>query len=441
MTRVLSIELRRSAALGATAVLLLAGAALLFAAPTRWVSSGMALVMAQREYLVLLWPLALAAGAWQGRREHRSKVGELFSSTPRPPAQRVLPTAAALAVAAVTGYLLMTAVGAAWMAGTARYLPAQAFVVLTVGLVAIVGGVWLGLAVGRLLPYLVTAPLLAVAGIGLLMTIGAVRGAPEWLAYVLSPMYGMSLYTDWQTVGGRTSAAQAIWLTALAIAALVLLMAGSWRTRLTALLPAALGAALAIAVIPHGDDFVPHPIDPVAQEFVCTNDAPAVCVTRVRAGLLDDFAPLARQTLGALAKLPDPPTTVREDTTTYQPLTLAPQPPGVILADLYTNARGKLIGQLPTQFGMMQSAFSTGERCEQPGNPAVERAAIFYLLGEKPLPDSEIYAGVVYGDDETNPEAVKLWEGLRQRPEQDALARVAAVRRASLACEPTDGLL
>ncbi|WP_306213180.1 hypothetical protein [Actinoplanes sp. RD1] len=441
MTRVLVIELRRSTALGAAAAVLLAGLVLLFAAPTRWATSGMSLAMVQREYLVLLWPLALATGAWQGRREHRSKVGELFSSTPRPQARRVLPTAGALGIAAVASYLLITAAGGIWMAGTARYVPMQAFVVLAVGLLAMIGAAWLGLALGRLLPYLVTAPLLAVAGIGLLMVVGAIPGTPEWLAYVLSPMYGMGLYTDWQTMAGRTSAAQAIWLAALAVAAVVLLMAGSWRGRLAALLPAALGAALAIAVVPHGDDFEAHPIDPVARELVCTSDAPAVCVTRIRAGLLDDFAPLARQTLGVLAKLPDPPTTVREDTTTYLPLSPAPQPPGVILADLFTNARGKLIGHRATQYGMMRSAFHTDRECQEYGNPAVERAAIFYLLGEEPLPDTEIFADVVYESPETNAEALQLWQRLRQRPEQDALARVAAVRRASMACQATDGLL
>ena len=35
----------------------------------------MPLCLTSREYLILLWPLALAAGAWQGRREHRAKVG------------------------------------------------------------------------------------------------------------------------------------------------------------------------------------------------------------------------------------------------------------------------------------------------------------------------------------------------------------------------------
>jgi hypothetical protein len=104
MSRVLGIELRRSAALGCALILLVVGAvALYFAEEIGFATGWMQLAMAQRLYLALLWPLALAAGAWQGRREHRSRVGELFASTPRPRAHRAVPTMGAMAAAVVGG--------------------------------------------------------------------------------------------------------------------------------------------------------------------------------------------------------------------------------------------------------------------------------------------------------------------------------------------------
>ncbi|MEU8615664.1 hypothetical protein AB0C29_47555, partial [Actinoplanes sp. NPDC048791] len=108
MTRILGIELRRSAALGSALALAVAGTLLLFFAEGIGFSTGwMQLAMTQRLYLAVLWPLALAAGAWQARREHRSNVEELFGSTPRPRAHRIVPTVGAMGVAVVGGYLAM----------------------------------------------------------------------------------------------------------------------------------------------------------------------------------------------------------------------------------------------------------------------------------------------------------------------------------------------
>jgi hypothetical protein len=125
MTRILGIELRRSAALGTALMLLVLGVVLLFFAEGIDFATGwMQLAMTQRLYLALLWPLALAAGAWQARREHRSNVADLFTSTPRPRAHRTVPTLGAMAVAVVGGYLAMGLVGGLWIIGTAEYLPA-----------------------------------------------------------------------------------------------------------------------------------------------------------------------------------------------------------------------------------------------------------------------------------------------------------------------------
>ncbi|GLH96278.1 MFS transporter [Phytohabitans aurantiacus] len=433
MRRILGIELRRSAAVGAVLILVLAGAVLLYAAPQRWSTGWMSLAMAQREYLVLLWPLALAAGAWQARREHRSKVAELFASTARPRAQRMMPTLGAMGVAVVCAYLAMIAVGVPWIIGTAGYLPATAFVIAAVGGLAMVAAAWLGLAIGRLLPSPVTAPALAVAGIGLLMALSA--GQREWLSLVFSPMYGMGQYTDYQTVYGRVSAAQAVWLAALAGTAALLLASGGWRGRVAALLPAVLGAVVAIVLIPRDDEFVAHPVDPVAQELVCADNAPRVCVSRVHAGLLPEVTPLAEQALAMLAKLPDPPTTVHEDTTTYYPDTSPPRRADVVLVNVRVDKYGHLAHKATVLPAMLYAAGANTHGCVGASSTPVARAAGYWLMGREPVAE--------YADEEAevNAEAVTLWRGLRSLPESEAAARVAAVRRAALACEDLDGLL
>ncbi|MET0491737.1 MAG: hypothetical protein ABW000_01270 [Actinoplanes sp.] len=322
--RIVSIELRRSAALGTALVLLLAGGAILYATAEWWASGWIPLAMNQRQYLVLLWPLALAAGAWQARRDQRSQVAELFASTARPRVQRAAPILTALAIAVVAGYLATAAVAVAWIVDTVDYLPPAAFVVLAVGALSLVAAVWLGLAVGRLLPSPVTAPALAVAGMGALMLIpGATRGR-EWLGVVLAPSQGMGLYSDFRTVSGQVSAAQGIWLAALAATAVVLLAAGSRRARAAALLPVALGATLGLLVVQHGAGYVESPLDPVARELVCAEGTPRVCVSRMHAGLLPEVTPLVRQCLTTMAERPNAPTSAAEDTTTF--LDEHPQP-------------------------------------------------------------------------------------------------------------------
>src|SRR3954467_86509 len=91
MSRILRIELRRSAVLWAALTLLGSSTWLLYNARERWTSGYQILALDQRWYLPLLLGLAMAAGAGQAAREHRSRVGELFASVPRPRAQQALP--------------------------------------------------------------------------------------------------------------------------------------------------------------------------------------------------------------------------------------------------------------------------------------------------------------------------------------------------------------
>ncbi|WP_305789429.1 hypothetical protein [Symbioplanes lichenis] len=441
MIRVVGVELRRSAALGTALLVLLSGGFMLGVAHGRWASGSMALVVAQREYQILLLPLALAAGVWQGCRERRAKVDELFATVPRPRALRVVPTAVALALAAAGGYLGATAGAAARLAGTVRFWPPEAAAVAAVGALTTVAAVWLGLGLGRLLPFLVTAPLAAVAGAGLLVVSLVPRPGHEWLTYTLSPVHDMWLDTEFQTIPLRLSAAQAVWAAALGLGGLAVVMTTARRARPLALLPPVLGAAAALALVPHGGAFVAHPPDPAAQEQVCADGTPVVCVSRVHAALLPAVTPIGREVLGLVARLPEPPRAVHEDTSTFRPETSPPRLPGVLLADLRLGPDGRLLSPDLLRIRMLQEVFRPPQMCRYGVDSAVEQAAVYWLLGREPQPEETVDPTITSDSSAYTAEAVRLWQVLRRLPEREAVRRVDAIRRAEQACRDTEGLL
>jgi hypothetical protein len=428
MNRVLGIELRRSAALGTALMLLVIGVLVLFFAEGIAFKEGwMQLAMTQRLFLALLWPLALAAGAWQARREHRSNVAELFASTPRPRASRTTPTMGAMAIAVVGGYLAQGIAGGLWIIGSARYLPVGVLVVTAVGVLALIAAVWLGLAIGRLLPQVVTAPALGVAGLALLLLIPGATRPRGWLGLVFSPIYEMNMPGPYATVPGRISGSQAIWLAALAVTAVLLVTSSGWRIRLAALLPVVAGAALAIAVMPHQNRLVTDGVDKVAQELVCAEGTPRVCVSRVHSSMLSEVTTQARQGLTILAKLPGAPTEVHEDTTTYAQDVVSPVwRDEVVLIRVEAGKAGYLTK-------VVTEAFTNPPRCQNLTSPSERIAAAYWLLGRAPE------TGDFY-DPSFTTDATELWQRLRQLPENEARTRVAALRQAALSCTENAGL-
>jgi hypothetical protein len=425
MSRVLGIELRRSAALGTALALLVIGAlALYFAEGIGFAAGWMQLAMSQRLYLALLWPLALAAGAWQASRERRSNVTELFASTPRPRAHREVPTLGAMGIAVVCGYLAMGIAGGVYIAGTARYFPVAALVVTVVGALALIAAVWFGQAVGRFLPSLVTAPALGIAGLALLLLIPGATRPRGWLALVFSPIYEMNMPGPYADVPGRASLSQAVWLAALAGTAVLLVVSGGWRLRVAALLPVALGAVLAIAVMPRDNRYVTDAVDPVAQELVCADGEPQVCVSRVHAGLLGDVTPPAREALTVLAKLPGAPTAVHEDTTTFYPDVFPAWHDDVVLVRVET-------GEDVTAADVVAAAFATPPQCDRPADPADKLAAAYWLIGREPVADDPVQTA----------EAVARWQALRAQPADRAQARLVALRTAALTCSVDGNIL
>lgn len=436
---VLGIELRRSAAVGAALLALVVGVAALYLAPGRWSAGWMDLTLTTKEYMILLWPIALAAGAWQGRREHRAKVGELLATTPRSRARRMLPVLVAMGASVGLAFLLVVGAGGMRIASTAAYFPPDVVAIMLVGALSLVAAAWLGLGIGRLLPALVTAPVLAVAGVLLVFFTAIMR--PDWLGAIMSPAYGSTPFYPFQTIDPRVTAVLAIFMGGLALTGVLLLVARGPRAFAAAALPVLLGFGAAAAIVPRDEAALVAPIDPVARELVCTDDAPKVCVTRVNANVLDALTPLARQGLAVLAKMPGAPTQAHEDRRAY----LIGEVPGrdadIVTIDVRIDDHGGLAhpdSVVPEMvFGL--GAGYGGPECER--DAAVERAAAYHLLGREPVSDVGLIPGMIEEDPQLNAEAVTLWQGLRKLPAPEALSRVTAVRDAILACQDTTGLL
>lgn len=445
MSRVLSIELRRSAAIGAAVILAVLGSlAMYFAEGIAFSAGWMQLAMTQRWYLALLWPLMLAAGAWQARREHRSNVGELFATTPRPVPQRVVPTLGAMAIAVVAGYLVMGLAGAVWIFGTAGHLPVEVIIVTAVGALALIAAVWLGLAVGRLLPSPVTAPAVGVAGLGLLLMVPLATPRPYgWVDLILSPSVEMNMPGDYATVPGVVSAAQSLWLAGLALAAALLFASSGWRTRVAAVLPVVVGVALAVNVMPHENRLVSDAVDPVARELVCAEGGPQVCVSQAHEKRLPEVTAPAREALAVLNKLPGAPTRVHEDTSAF-PDTYPGFHADTVLLRVDADRRGRLANKPNVLTDVVTGAFGGPPTCENAPARADQLAAAHWLLGTEPVPpapDPIGRPGPGYVFEDVSVEATEVWQQLRAMPEAEATSRVAALREAAVNCRPGEGVL
>jgi hypothetical protein len=193
-----------------------------------------------------------------------------------------------------------------------------------------------------------------------------------------------------------------------------------------------MGAALAITVMPHRNRLVVDAIDPVAKELVCSGDEPRVCVSRVHSRLLREVIPQAREALAILARLPDAPTQVHEDTTTYFPDVYPPWHADVVLLSMEAGGPGVLAE-------VVYGAFASPPGCEKSAGPAEKLAAAYWLMGREPVGREPV--GIATYDPADVAAAVELWQKLRRLPAGEADARVVALRRAAVNCTVADGAL
>ncbi|MGW6932636.1 hypothetical protein ACWGE0_21450 [Lentzea sp. NPDC054927] len=433
--RTLRLELRRSLAPWAGLFLVTAAVALLYSLsapwwkdPEAWDRQWHSAAQWLRFLLVFLWPLIVGAGAVAGLRDHRANTGDLFATTARPRWQRGAATAGALAICLVLGYLAVFAIGAAQVVWHGGYLHLAWLPITAVGALAVVAGGWLGMGIARVFPSVLTPPLLAVCTLITLsfLTISQDRGqvVPNQLS-LLSPALG-AVRNVYETVALQASAGQAIWLTGLALTGFGLLVAGSVRLRVLAVVPALVGAAIALPVLP-AKTLV---LNEAASAMVCRGN---VCLSRMHESVLDSFAPAATEALRLLAKLPDAPTSVREVTEPRRTEDGIPRTADVVpvhfngFAFQYAGP-GDWLGELvagagtPTCFGEIDDQETIREA-------AARTAVAAWFTGElKPLRNFRFVR------DAAAEPAQRALDDLRQLPADQQIARVNAARAVGLSC-------
>jgi hypothetical protein len=427
--RIFGIELRRSSGIAAGAVVAALGVAGLYMLVLTdqadlWSTQWTMLAVFERIMLVLLWPLALGAGAWQARREQRSKMGELLGTTARPLWQRVLPTSAAMAVGLAMGYIAILAAGAIRVASESSYFHLGWLVVAAVGALSLVAAGWLGMGIGRLWSSTYTAPALVVLGfVVLLVPIQLSKDGPPGVAALLVPSFTTNI-DEFTKVAASANLGQTVWFVALAVTGFLLAVSVRRRAMFAALVPAALGLVVAVPLLTAAPAAGFEP-DPAASAEVCTFDR-VVCVATAHKDALATLEGPARQALKKLAKLPDAPTSLHEITGSLDDWRTRPQPADVVWFHSENLKPGGVWQGTPDELMARMLAGAGTRPCSDDYRPRAIAAAWLYGSFDLPGPPLQPAERV---------ERVKVWQALQALPESVQRDRIAALRRAARNCQ------
>ncbi|MEV1120542.1 hypothetical protein AB0I91_36310 [Actinosynnema sp. NPDC049800] len=433
--RILGIEVKRSTALVLGALIAVVMVGMLFWGPstkssTAWNRQWTTLAEWIRFMLAFSWPLALGAGALQGLRDRRSGVEELFGSTPRPRAQRVGSTLGAVAVGVVVAYAVVFAVGAVQVVSATDYFHWGWLPAALVGALALVGVAWLGVGLGRLVPSPLTPPVLAVAGLALTsLGVGRPGDGLPWTALLPTLPFPRSVFA---AVPGPVSAVQAVWFVGIALTGFLLV---ALRRRWLGALPVLVAAAVAVPLLPATAEEAVK-ADPVAAELICVEQ---LCLTRAHEHERAALTGPAREVLRLMAKLPSPPTSVREvglEERGERDLRL-PESTDAVWVDLdeFTYfRRTPLTADQVTTYWLAGAGTRTCYGDHIPRTVTREVAARTVMTGWltgrlEPLPVYRLWLG-----EETDGLVADAWEHLRALPEPEQAARVQAAREVQAAC-------
>lgn len=449
--RVLLVELRRSVAPWAGAVVLVPALAFLYLIPgswgtgtTAWTAQWTSMALSTRGLLFYLWPLAVGLGALQGLRDHRSKMSELLTSTPRPARHRAAALAGPTAVTLTTAFALLVLVGAVQVIADTEYTHLGWLPISLVGALSLVAGAVLGMGAGRALPSVLTPPALAMGAFAFTALMHMSPGRTETTTAtgvpstepnrisLLSPAV-QETRDAIVTLSASVHVGQTIWLLAMAATGFALLVAATPRARLIALTPVLAGAALALLVLP-ADPHRIYVVDEAAAELVC--DGP-VCVTRTQQGRLAGLAGPGKEALRRLraALGSQAPVAVRENATVLPEGSTPQWSRKTVLFDfdddIIAAAKGEELTRALIAKGMVPGCSPVG--WSSFGNDEfAQNVAVGWVLGDlRPLPGS-LSAGLRREvDAETRP----VWKELEALPRAEQLSRIDAMRTAAFSCE------
>ncbi|MEU6557445.1 hypothetical protein ABZ915_45630 [Streptomyces sp. NPDC046915] len=447
--RVLRIELKRSVAPWAGAVVLTSALAFLYLldaawwrGTTAWTAQWTSLALWTRSLLFYLWPLAVGLGALQGLRDHRSKMYELLTSTPRPVWHRAATGAGTTAFTLASAFALLVLVGGVQVLANNGYPHLGWLPISLVGALSLVAGAVLGMGAGRALPSALTPAALAMGAFVFtaLMhmslgrtetttTMGITNSEPNRVS-LLSPAV-QEVRDVLITLSASVHVGQTIWLLGMAATGFALLVAATWRARLIALTPVLAGAALALLVLP-SDPRRMYVLDEAAAELVC--DGP-VCVTKTHQARLADLAGPGKAALrllhGALGG--QAPVSVRENTAVLPEGSTPRWSRETVLFDfddeIIAAAKGEELTWALIAKGMVPGCSPVGWHGTG-GDVWAQTVAVGWVLGDlRPLPGTE--PGSARGDAETGP----VWKELKALPRAEQLSRIKAMRAAAFSCK------
>jgi hypothetical protein len=458
--RILRTELRRSTAPWLGVVFVVLSLALLFgiegpwthgSAP--WTEQWTGLALWQRNLLNFTWPVVLGLGTWQGTRQRRSTMDELLATTPRPAWRRVGVLAGAMAIAVTAAALVLFTIGAVQVAGSTTYFTFAWLPTLAVGILALITAAVLGMAIGHLLPYVVTPAVVAVAGEALLIFLldvpsgaDATTGSLPTRVTLLSPVL-QGPDTAFTTIAPAVHLGQALFFLGLLGTGLAVLAVRGLRARIAAGVPAALGLVLALTVLPGGQADA-YPDDLAAIAPVCDEAGPRVCVTAAHQGLLPEFTGPARKALADLAVLPNAPTSVREvpDRPAGRPAPL-PRAADTVQADLNDEETRQWSGPRVDP-GRLRLTLLVGagtppcagyamprEKTNRTEERAARLAVVSWLSGDPAQPGSAADPWLETYSPEVVRKAESARDALFSLPREEQVRRVAALRQAGLTCE------
>ncbi|MEV0698685.1 hypothetical protein AB0I53_12315 [Saccharopolyspora sp. NPDC050389] len=441
--RMVRIELRRSSALATgTAIFVITVALLYLLSNGPWQKSTGAwhlqwdsFVYYLRFMHFVLLPVALGGGALLGMRDRRSHVQELFASAPRPAWQRSAHTAVAVCLAMVAASAAILVAGGVSVVANGGFFHLGWLPVAAVGALSLVAAGWLGMGVGRLLPSLLTPPVVAAAGFAVLTyahstTISAeAYDAPRSsVPELLTPMLAGTTRNAFIAVSGTVSAVQLVWFAAVATTALGLLTASRLGTRIAVLLPAALGIAVAVTALPRDAEAV-YVINEEATALVCTETGD-VCVTRAHADKLDALTGPARDALSRLGRLPDAPKAVAEIPTRGMDKTTRHVPPGVLPLD-FDELELADEDSTSVRIGLLSGTDPGCDTWYGDESQAARTIIASWFVDEfTPLPD---YSG---REGEIRQLAEPAWQALRALPPEAQPQEVAELRATTQSCQP-----
>ncbi|MEU0119988.1 hypothetical protein ABZ137_41700 [Streptomyces bobili] len=446
--RVLRIELRRSVAPWAGAVVLTSALAFLFLVDaawwrgsTAWTAQWTSMALWTRSLLFYLWPLAVGLGALQGLRDHRSKMSELLTSTPRPARHRAATLTGTTAISLVSAFALLVLVGGVQVLANTEYTHLGWLPISLVGALSLVAGAVLGMGAGRALPSVLTPPALAMGAFVFtaLMHMSPGRTETDTAAGVpstepnqvslLSPAV-QEVRDVLVTLSASVHVGQTIWLLGMTATGFALLVAATWRTRLIALTPVLAGAAIALLVLP-SDPRRMYVVDEAAAEPVC--DGP-VCVTKTQQARLADLAGPGKEALrllhGALGG--QAPVSVRENTAVLPEGSTPQWSRNTVLFDfddgLIAVAKGEELTWALIAKGMVPGCTPVG--WSGTGDDLAQTVAVGWVLGDlKPLP------GMAGPGRDVGAEARPILNDLKSLPRAGQLSRINAMRAAAFSCK------